>query len=535
MKNKIIQSTLLLVAACCINACKKQLNLTPPNTNTPDQQYSTAAGYKNGLAKVYGSYSLVSSTGTGSSDISVSGVSDPAETDFLRVFWNLQELTTDEGVCAWNDQYIQAFHNFNINSSNIYTASAYYRCLFTISVANEFISQSSDAEIAKRGFTGENATNIRYYRQEARFIRAFQYWALMDLFGNPPFVTDNDPTGSYFFPKQTTRAALFTYIESELKTLDSTMVPAHQNEYGRADQAAADALLARMYLNAQVYTGTARYADAITYATKVINDGYTLMTPYKKLFEADNNLNNPEVILPVCYDAVNSGNYGGTTFLVCSAHGTTPADDDSAGIPSGGWLGNRPTQNLPLIFGSYSTTADQRAMFGLGSLPITDELNFSDGLDVTKFSGRNSDGSTPSSPNGTLVSTDFPLFRLAEMYLIYIESVARGGGGQSGTAVIYFNKLRDRAYGNTGSATNGEISSLPVLDTILAERQRELYWEGFRRTDLIRFGYFTSGSYLWPWKGGSSSGNGVDAHFNLFPIPTQDLQVNSNLKQNPGY
>jgi len=529
MKNKIIQSALLIVAACSLNACKKQLSPVPPNTNTPDQQYSTAAGYKQGLAKVYGSFSLISSSGTGASDVSVSGVSDVAETDFLRVFWNLQELTTDEGVCAWNDQYIQAFHNFNINSSNIYTASAYFRCLYSIAVANEFITQSSDAEIAKRGFTGENATNIRYYRAEARFVRAFQYWALMDLFGNPPFVTDQDPTGSYFFPKQTTRAALFTYVESELKAVDSLMVAPRQNEYGRADQAAADALLARMYLNAQVYTGTQRYTDASTYASKVINDGYTLMPHYKNLFEADNNVNNTEMIMPICYDAVNSGNYGGTTFLVCSARGTNVADDDSAGI-SGGWLGNRPTVNLPQAFGNYATTTDKRAMFLGTTTTITDELNFTDGVEVQKFSGRNSDGTTPFSPNYVLVSTDFPLFRLAEMYLIYAEAAARGYG-DAGTAKGYINLLRDRAYENTSH----EISTLPVADSVLSERQRELYWEGFRRTDLIRFGYFTSGSYIWPWKGGTATGTGVDSHFNLFPIPTQDLLVNSNLHQNPGY
>jgi len=531
MKNKILyKSTITLLTVIALSACKKQLTLVPVDSTTADQQYSTAAGYKQGLAKVYGAYSLISSTGTGASDINVAGISDVGETDFLRVYWNIQELTTDEDVCAWNDANLIPFHNFNWTASNIYVTALYDRSLYQIAVCNEFIRQSSDAEISKRGFTGEDATNIRYYRAEARFLRAFQYWVLMDVYANPPFVTDKDPVATYI-PPRIKRADLFTYIESELKAVDSQLVAPRQNEYARADQAAADALLARMYLNAQIYTGTARYTDAITYAQKVINDGYTLMPHYKNLFMADNNVNNTEVILPIAYDGENSQNYGGTTFLVNSAHGTTVADIDSAGIPNGGWLGNRPTQNVPLAFGDYSGKTDQRAMFGLGSLPINSELDFSEGLDVVKFTNRNSDGTTAPSPNGEIVSTDFPLFRLAEMYLVYIEAVARGGGGGSSAAALqYFNALRERAYGNS----NGNVTSYS-LDDILNERQRELYWECFRRTDLIRYGYFTSSNYLWPWKGGNLSGNGVSSIYNIFPIPSTDLLVNPNLQQNPGY
>ncbi len=255
------------------------------------------------------------------------------------------------------------------------------------------------------------------------------------------------------------------------------------------------------------------------------------MPHYKTLFMADNNVNNSEVILPVAYDAVNSQNYGGTTFLICSAHGTDATDNAKVGIPGGGWLGNRSTKNLPLDFGDYSGNADKRAMFGLGSLEINNVLNFNDGLDVAKFSNKNSDGTTPYSPNGVLVNTDFPLFRLAEMYLVYIEAVKRGGdGGNTSTALGYFNKLRQRAYENT----SGNVSSY-TLDDVLNERQRELYWEGFRRTDLIRYGYFISGSYVWPWKAGVADGAGVDAHYNLFPIPALEIISNPNLIQNPGY
>lgn len=128
---------------------------------------------------------------------------------------------------------------------------------------------------------------------------------------------------------------------------------------------------------------------------------------------------------------------------------------------------------------------------------------------------------------------DFPLFRLGEVYLMYAEAVVRGGsGGDINTAVNYINQLRQRAYRNTsGNITASDLTP----DFILDERARELYWEAIRRTDLIRFGKFTSSTYLWPWKGGVKNGQGVDAHFNLYPISADDIIANPHLTQNPGY
>ena len=521
---------MLLSAVLFISSCKKDLNLSPTNSNTSDKQYSTPLGYKQVLAKVYGSYTLVSSTGVGNSDVNVAGITDAGTTDFVRAYWNMQELTTDNAICAWNDQQLQNFHTLNWTSNNIYNNALYARSLFQITVCNEFIRESTPQKLTDRGITGADADNIRHYRAEARFLRAYQYWVLMDLYANPPFITENDPVGT-FIPPQTHRPALFAYIESELLAINADLVAPRQNEYARADQAAAWALLARLYLNAQVYTGVSRASDAITYAQKVIGAGYSLKTSYKELFMSDNNLNNPEIILPIAYDAINSQNYGGTTFLTCSAHGTIVSDNQAFGIPGGGWSGNRSTKNLPMAFGDFSGNADRRALFGSGNIDNNDILVFSDGLPVQKFNNLTSLGVTPPSPNGVLCSTDFPLFRLGEMYLVYAEAVLRGGtGGTTAQAVSYMNLLRQRAYGNT---SNG-FTTITLAD-VLNERQRELYWEGFRRTDLIRFGQFTEGTYLWPWKGGVAGGTGVDAHFKIYPIPAADLTVNPNLIQNPGY
>jgi starch-binding outer membrane protein, SusD/RagB family len=521
---------ILLFAALLLAGCSKNLDRTPLNSNIADIQYSTPLGYKQALAKAYGSYSLVSSTGVGNSDVNVPGITDAATTDFVRAWWNLQELTTDEAVCAWNDGNLQSFHNFNWTANNVLIHALYARSLFQITVCNEFIRESTDEKLASRNINGHDADDIRAYRAEARFLRAFQYWVLMDLFANPPFVTENDPIGKYI-PRRIARAELFAYIESELKAIETLLKPARQNEYGRADQAAAQALLARVYLNASIYTGTAKNTEAITYASKVISAGYELEADYRHLFMADNNANNTETILAIAYDASNSQNYGGTTFLICSAHGTNVSDNTAHGIPGGGWLGNRSTKNLPQVFGDFSGNADRRARFGLGAIDINSVLDFNQGLGVTKFSNKASNGTTPYSPNGVLVNTDFPLFRLAEMYLVYIEAVKRGGaGGSDATALNYFNKLRERGFGNT----SGNLASISLED-VFNERQRELYWEAFRRTDLIRFNRFTAGTFLWPWKGGVAAGTGTDNKYNVFPIPSPEIISNRNLVQNPGY
>jgi starch-binding outer membrane protein, SusD/RagB family len=531
MKTHLNKYTIgLFITTVFLSACHKDLDLQPLNANTSEKQYSNLVGYKQVLAKVYGAYSLVSSSGVGVSDVNIAGITDAGTTDFIRAWWNLQELTTDEAICAWNDALLQSFHNISWTSSNTYINAAYARSLYQITVCNEFIRESTDEKITARGFKETEAAEIRHFRAEARFLRAYQYWVLIDLFGNPPFVTEEDPIGKYI-PKQIKRTDLFTYIESELKGIDADLVAPRQNEYARADRAAAWALLARLYLNAKVYTGTEHYTDAITYADKVIGAGYALKTGYKTLFMSDNDKNNPEIILPIAYDATNSQNYGGTTFLVCSSHGTSPADNQAFGIPGGGWLGNRSTKNLPNTFGDFSGNADKRALFGPGNLEVNDVLTFNDGVNVYKFNNINSTGTIPPSPNGVLCSIDFPLFRLGEVYLIYTEAVLRGGsGGTPAKALEYFNLLRTRAYGNN----SGNVGAIAVND-MLSERLRELYWEGFRRTDLIRYGQFTGNAYLWPWKGGVKNGAAVAAHFDLFPIPAAETIANPNLDQNTGY
>jgi hypothetical protein len=422
------------------------------------------------------------------------------------------------------------------SSSNVISEGLYYRSLYQITLCNDFIRQSSDDQLSKRGISGQDAANIRYYRAEARFLRAYQYSVLMDLFGNPPFVTDANPVGSVI-PPQTDRKTLFAYIESELKAIDPLLVAPKQNEYGRADQAADWALLARIYLNAEVYTGTPRYADAMTYSGKVIAAGYSLIPDYTKLMLADNYKNTSEFILTINYDGLKTQGYGGTTFMTHAPVGGSMVPSDF-GI-TGGWFGVRTTSSLVNLFPANSNTTfpnngnpDKRAEFWTQgqNLAINDVTSFTDGYAVSKWRNVNSDGSGASS--SSFSDIDEPIFRLSEQYLIYAEAALRTNSNL-GTALQYVNLIRTRAYGGSaaGNITAGQLTTQFILD----ERSRELYWEGFRRTDLIRYGLFTSSSYVWPFKGGVKGGAGVADFRNLYPIPDADRAVNPNLKQNPGY
>lgn len=513
--------SLAAMAAITMVSCSKDLNREPSNTTTAGIVFSTDTGALEALAKVYGAYGLTSSTGSGNSDL---GGIDAGTSDFVRMLFYAQEFTTDEAVCAWNDPGVPDLHNMSWTSSDVILEGLYARIMYQVTVANSFIQQAS-----KVSFSGQGATDLAHYVAEARFIRAFDYSEMMDLFGNSPFITDKQAIGTT--PTYITRADLYTYVVSELRSLDSanSMVAARQNEFARADQACVWALLARVYLNAQVYTGTADWTDAITYSSKVItNGGYSLLSKYQNNFLADNGTSaNTEQLLSIAYDGNSSQNYGGTTFIINAEIGgsMSPA---AYGVPGGGWGGNRVTSNIVNLY----PASDGRALFYTNgqSESIGSIGTFTDGYPNIKFQNVTSTGVTPAGAS-VYATTCFPLFRLAEQYLIYAEATLQGGTGGSMTlALQYFNALRQRAYGNA----SGNVTSIALQD-ILDERGRELMWECFRRTDLIRYGQFTTQSYLWPWKGGVASGTGVDSHYNIFPLSSTDVNANPNLTQNPGY
>ncbi|MCU0380602.1 MAG: RagB/SusD family nutrient uptake outer membrane protein [Chitinophagaceae bacterium] len=516
----------LLIVVLFLAGCHKDLDRFPPNDVTSEQLYVDEAGYNQVLAKVYGSMALTGNAGpAGSGD--VAGI-DEGTSDFLRLFWKAQELSTDEAVVAWNDPGIQDFHNMNWSATNPMLIGLYSRCFYTITLCNEFLRESTPEKLDARGIAAPSKDNVLAMANEARFVRAFNYWVLMDLFGNPGFTDESTPIGASVQPQQKQRAEIFAYVESELLDIESKLPAAKSNLYGRADRAAAWALLARMYLNAQVYTGTAKWTEAITYSKKVIDAGYSLVGNYQELLLADNNVSNTEAIWTLNYDGLKTKNYGGTTFLVNASVGGD-MDQNVSGLSK--WAGLRTTKNLPLLFPDFTGTIDERAQFFQQKLEIDKISDFTDGFAVIKFRNRTKSGGFGTDPEKTFSDIDFPVFRLAEMYLIYAEAVLRGGtGGDINTAVSYMNLLKARAYNSTASP----LVSIN-LNFIIDERARELYWEGFRRSDLVRFDRFTEGSYLWPWKGGVKLGTAVGSHRKIYPIPAPEVGSNPNIKQNPNY
>lgn len=536
MKNKILNCVVLAaVIAVAEMGCTKKLDLVPTNDITADAVYKDAAGYKQALAKVYGAFALTGNTGgTGSPDISPQIINDEGNSDFLRLYWNLQELTTDEAAWTWqNDAGVRGLKELSWSANNPIISGVYYRAFYQITLANDFIRQSAEDKVSGRGISGTDAEEIKKFRAEARFLRAFQYWILMDLYANPPFVDENSPIATGL-PPQTTRPELFDFIEKDLKEIEPLMAAPKSNEYGRADQAAVCALLARLYLNSKVYNGSEHYTEAIDYSNKIISAGYTLHPTYRNLTIADNHLNTDENIFTINYDARYTQNWGGTTYL---AHGPAAVPGSISGT-SGNWGGLRHTQQFVDLFDDPSGATDTRAQFYTSGQNKNMEQLYTgtDGYSSSKYRNftRNGDPAPHADPNGNWTDIDFPLFRLGEIYLIYAEAVLRGGsGGTNTTALEYINKLRTRAYdGSTaGNITAGELT----LDFILDERGRELYYEAHRRTDLIRYDKFVTGNYLWAWKGGIAAGRAADARYNLFPIPATDLSSNPNLKQNNGY
>lgn len=540
MKKYIKHSIFGVILALSLSACMKDLDQEPidPDSFTEKDVFKNATEAKGALAKIYASLSLTGQKGP-SGDGDIAGA-DEGSTGYTRMQFYLQVASTDEAIIRWSDAGVPDFHNMSWTPANTFNNAYYNRLGQQIAFANSFIDNAqalaSDPEVG-------------YYIAEARFIRAYAYYNVIDAFGKAPLVTSSKAD---LKPAQNTRAELFNFVESELKDLEGKLKAARANEYGRVDVVAAQALLARLYLNAKVYIGQDKYTDCITYAKKVIASSYSLNTTdannngtaYDELFLADNNSNGAqnEFIFLASFDGLNTKTYGGTAFII---HGATGGNMNASSLGiNDGWSGLTAPKEFVNKFevsarnGNNEPTAwkDKRAMFYTDGQTYenTDLKDFTkSGYAITKFKNITSTGAAGKDPEKKFPDTDLPLIRLAEVYLTYAEAVLRGGtGGDRATALGYINQLRSRAYGN---ASGNIADSNLTLDFILDERARELYWEGLRRTDLIRYGKFTGGSYLWSFKGGAASGVAVPDYRNLYPIPQDARTANDNLTQNTGY
>lgn len=715
---------LTLGATFFTTSCFKDLDTVPldPDEITAATVYDNPAAYKQVLAKIYAGLAVSGQQGpAGQPDIS--GIDEGFST-YIRQYWKAQELTTDEAVIGWNDGTIKDYHEQDWDSQSEFVTAMYNRIFYQISLCNEYLRETTEAKLDGRGVAESVKSEVATFRAEARFMRALSYYHALDLFRNVPFVTDQDKVGA-FFPEQTNARDLFNFIEAELKEVESQLLAPRTNEYGRADQGAAWALLAKLYLNASVYIEEDRFTECADYCRQIINAGYTLDPNYKKLFAADNHTAEG-IIFSVNFDGVRTRTWGGMTFVVHAAVGGSMNVADY-GIDSG-WGGTRATSALvnkfpstnsgsllvaPAEGGTYSVlnvpggyqgwdpalsstvlasvnedgnfegyinfeeagefkfalggwdvnwggsdgaltpggdnlsvpepgfykinvdttnltysilktnwgiigdatpggwdsdtdmtynsgsgaweitadltkgeikfranddwglnygddgadailkenaaniaipsagtyiiklfldkpdytysielaSFDGRSLFYTEgqSLEIVDISQFTEGYAVTKFTNLTSDGKPAS--DLTFVDTDFPVFRLADVYLMHAEALLRSGGSRT-DALNSVNMVRRRAYeGPGGDITDADLN----LNFILDERARELYWECHRRTDLVRFGQFTDGTYVWPWKGNVAEGVATPAFRDVFPIPASDLGANPNLTQNQGY
>lgn len=512
----------LLASAGCTD-----LTVEPKSTVTAANIFTDPLSYRSYLAKLYAGLQATGQVGP-YGDRDIRSITDEGFSGYLRVYWKMQELPTDEAIIGWGDGALQELNTQLWSPANQFTSAMYARIFFQVSLANEFLRQTTAPTLASRGVTGQLAADITTYRAEARFLRALSYFHGIDLFGSIPLVKEDSPIGSPP-PKQATRAEIFAYIESELNAIRGDLPAAGAGQYGRADQGAADMLLATLYLNAGVYTGSDRASDARAAAERVIGSGaYQLDPTFQNIFLADNNTS-PEIIFPVPSDGVNQKSYGGmTTIIHASVGGNMNAADFGL---NGGWWGLRTRPEYVALFGGAGTADDRsRVFFTSGqNLSIANMGSFNDGYGAPKFRNKTSTGQDGSDKE--FVDTDFPMFRLADAYLISAEATLRGGGGTRADALNYVNLLRERAYGdNSGNITDAELTLTFLRD----ERGRELFWEAHRRRDLVRFDQFTANG-IWQWKGGVQPGKVTETFRNLYPLPSSELLANPNLKQNPGY
>ncbi len=523
MKNIKVTLTGLCLSLFLLSGCTDDLNTEPKVQLTLDELLARDPNAIRGLlSKMYGAFALSGPNGPGSSDIS----DDPGESPFLRGIINLEDFTADGIKNRWGDNGLdQLTTTTSWDENNKFFRYLYNRVYYTVPQCNNIIDVLSRVEVP----------NEEQYRSELRFLRSLAYFYMIDCFGKGVLVTEADLGNSTPKP-QASRLELFNFVESELLDIEDKIAPT--NDYGRANKSVVRMLLAKLYLNADVYTGEPHYDQALEYCDKIITEGgYTLAPAFVSLFSGDNNLTaaKNEIIYPLIADPLVSQSFGNTTYIVNGSISTETMSISDYGATEG-WGGHRATKAWYSLFGDLVSSPDDRAKLffisdpdvGVGhNYEMTDYKIWKDGYPSIKF--RNSNYASPSVAT-KFSGTDFPLYRLADVYLMYAECVLRGAaGGNITSALGYVNDVRERSHATLIS--QGDLD----LDFILDERARELNFEGHRRTDLIRFGKFTGGSYVWPWKGGAKNGTSIPNSYRLFPIPLTALQANPNLTQNPGY
>lgn len=548
MKLKNILYSMMLGTAVLTGttSCVSDLDQYPHTETTSKNVYTSLANYEAVLGKIYAAM-VTSGQGKGGDNKDMASVLNSGSGfDYMRMFINMQECGTDEFASTWlTGEQTTGLTYLSWDANDAWISDMYYRIYYNIALCNEFLRNANSSS-----FSGADAEKLKEYKAEVRFMRALFYYHALDFFRYIPMVTENDPVGSFIPPRYTPQQT-FDYIESELKDCVGDMLPASTCPYGQASQGAAYTLLAKLYLNSEVYTGVDKYAECKEACEKVMSMGYSLESDYSKLFNADNDKRTNEIIFALPVSAEHTVSWGSSTYLVCGQLSMSNANQSVAdfGVTKG-WSEFR---LRPEFVDKFTQTdidgsGDKRCKFFTNgqSKDISSMTDETAGYLSEKWCNLKDDGTTASNTDNDGVDTDFPLFRLADVYLMYAECVVRlhndwdnWAGGSDATdptviasrkqgAIYWINQLRERAGASDVWSSNFADDDA-FLQFILDERARELYHEGYRRTDLIRYGQFTTNKYIWQWKGGVHDGQAVDSKYNIYPIPNTELTANPNL------
>lgn len=568
-----------------LTSCVGDLDLEPNDPNLVNPKDPNFAA--NTLAMCYSGIAVSGINGPGSSY--VQGL-DPGTSAYLRLMFTLGEFCTDELVWIWPDAGVQDIVTNTWSQSNSLLLGAYYRLMGHIAICNQYLANTA----------GASDTEGINMRSEARVLRAYSYYNMLDLFGQSSFTTEENIGQE---PTQISRKDLFKWIESELKEIVDQKLIAETPVYGRVGIDGAEGLLARLYLNAEVFSGEARWEDCQKRCENIIArhqgsgfQGSGLAENYLYLFSAENekympgggNKGENEILFGIAFDADMTQSYGGSSFVLASTISNTHYIVRQNYGCSAEWSCIRGIKQMAERFYGLDndvrddlwmrglkpegiiTDANGNPVLGTDGKPqkynaenyndefvgFTGEWNTTGGNAIIKITSRRPNPSTlndtsvpeeyrgwdfkknangtwePNFPSTTFSSTDWPIIRLADIYLMYTECYINGRSGSADKALQYMNLVRARA--KAPALGYADLTKTGIMD----ERSREFYLEGTRRTDLVRNGMFAGPTQtVWQYKGSNASPQGtrIDEKFNLYPIPNAVLNAQPGFKQNPGY
>lgn len=556
-----------------MTACTGDLDQTPkdPNSTTPGNFSENPREYlQEVMAKCYSSLAVSGQGGPGG-DADISGL-DGGTSNWSRVIFMLNEFTTDEVNWIWPDVGVFDLCTGTWGSSNGNLYGAYGRFYTHIAVCNDFIRSVKENQY---GLSSEDQAFADQLVREARALRALSYYYVIDFFGNATDAWDVDAEGAIIqygtVPSQVSRAELYNKVVADLEDVLSGFEDS--GVYGRVGRDGVEALLCRYYLNAEAWGLGQAYDKCWEHAQNIIarhqgggfrNSG--LANDYLALFCANNDMFMPggalkdqnEILwgIPFAYPYTQS--YGGTMFLIAAGISAANMPTVLYGL-NADWSCMHARQQFSEKFDFANGVSDDGRTYlwctenqGF-NIANTDFSTFTDGYAAIKFTNAyaNPDGTMPRNTyeanghtynwagigqvNGLpaqtndFADTDFPIIRLADVYLMAAECALRGAGDRA-TGLAYANLIRQRAGIDTWNSVEFNLNNL------IDERARELYWENVRRTDLIRFGLFTGNAYVWSWKNNSPTGGSIPDYMKLFPIPSDILATyGSAMQQNPGY